>query len=101
MLDVNTEEKAEKFIKQPVFLPKIESVEKDASQELIGYTLRDKNSDFEGKIESIIEGANPLFEIISSNDKEVLIPAVSEFIVQIEDEKQIIWVELPEGLIDL
>lgn len=52
------------------------------------------------RIEEFIDGENPLFRVRIGN-REVLIPAVEEFIVDIDQQRQSIEFDLPEGLLEL
>ena len=44
---------------------------------------------------------NTLFVVEQEDGEELLIPAQEEFIVEINQEKKLITVELPEGLLNL
>ncbi|MEQ3030572.1 ribosome maturation factor RimM [Alistipes indistinctus] len=52
------------------------------------------------QIEEFIDGENPLFRV-RIGSREVLIPAVEEFIADIDQERQSIEFDLPEGLLEL
>ena len=52
------------------------------------------------RIEEFIDGENPLFRVRIGN-REVLIPAVEEFIADIDQQRQSIEFDLPEGLLEL
>ena len=52
------------------------------------------------RIEEFIDGENPLFRV-RIGSREVLIPAVEEFIADIDQEQQSIEFDLPEGLLEL
>lgn len=52
------------------------------------------------RIEEFIDGENPLFRV-RIGSREVLIPAVEEFIADIDQERQSIEFDLPEGLLEL
>lgn len=71
-------------------------------EDLVGYTaqLRSGLVSRSGVIENFIDGENPLF-YLSVKEQEVFIPAVEEFIADIDTEKRHIEFELPEGLLDL
>lgn len=44
---------------------------------------------------------NTLFVVEQEDGEELLVPAQEEFIVEINQEKKLITVELPEGLLNL
>ena len=54
----------------------------------------------EDYIEAFIDGENPLFKA-QIGGREVLIPAVDEFITDIDEEQRTIEFDLPEGLLEL
>ena len=51
-------------------------------------------------VTGFIDGENPLFRV-RIGSREVLIPAVEEFIADIDQERQSIEFDLPEGLLEL
>ena len=53
-----------------------------------------------GVIEEFIDGENPLFKA-EIGGREVWIPAVEEFITDIDEEAHTIEFDLPDGLLDL
>lgn len=54
----------------------------------------------QGRIEEFIDGENPLFGLIV-NGREVYVPAVEEFMAEIDTDKRSVTFELPEGLLEL
>ena len=69
--------------------------------EFIGYKLCDLNKDSLGQIIDVIYNSpQPLF-IVKGNKKNIQIPYVKELIVEIDRKKQIIHVDLPEGLTEI
>jgi 16S rRNA processing protein RimM len=80
--------------------PKLEG-NKFYFHEVIGFTIEDKNFGEVGIIKAINDStAQALFEI-DRHGTEVLIPMNDEFIVEVNRDKKTIFVETPEGLIDL
>ena len=70
-------------------------------EDLVGYTVFTNDETKIGLIEEFIDiNLNPTFKIINNNE-EILIPANPDFITEINEEKKILFVDLPEGLIDL
>jgi 16S rRNA processing protein RimM len=68
---------------------------------LVGYTMQDENLGVVGIIETLEEvGLQQVF-VVKKEEKEMLIPAVMQFIVNVDNNKQILHVNLPEGLVDL
>jgi 16S rRNA processing protein RimM len=69
--------------------------------EFEGWTIVDKNSDFTGEITGYSdESGNPLFHILRGNE-EFYIPVQEEFIKSTDEKKKIIYMELPEGLLNI
>lgn len=69
--------------------------------EVIGYTIIDKEKGNIGICQSFIDVSRQPIMQINLNEKEILIPVVDEFFKEIDREKKIIYIEAPEGLIDI
>jgi len=102
--NIDSEQKVRFLSNKPVFFPRkqmINDVEKKSFSwdSFTGFTVIDKSL---GKIGTIVEidktTVNTLF-IVENGDKEILIPAVKEFIVRIDEERGELVLELPEGLV--
>ncbi|WP_445386030.1 ribosome maturation factor RimM [Robiginitalea sp. IMCC44478] len=82
------------------FLPKL-SGNKFYYHEVIGFTLSDKQHGDVGVIKGVNDqGAQALF-IAEKKGKELLIPITDDFISKVDREARIIYIQTPEGLIDL
>ena len=69
--------------------------------EIVGWTVVDSEKGDIGTIASVIEyPAQPLFQIMK-NDKEILIPIIDPVIKKVDRENKIMYIEAPNGLIDL
>ncbi len=103
--DVDTEADADALIKSDVylpleFLPKLEG-DKFYFHEVIGFKVEDISYGTVGIIKSINDStAQALFEV-DRDGTEILIPMNDEFIHKIDRENKTVFVETPEGLIDL
>lgn len=100
-----TPEEAEKLINKSLYLPLEELPEMEGTafyyHEIIGYTVIDSEKGEVGIIKNVNDsGVQALFEI-EFQGKEILIPIVDEWILEIDREKKTILMETPEGLIDL
>lgn len=100
-----TAEEAEKLINKDLYLPLESLPELDGTDfyyhEIIGYTLFDQTNTEVGLIKSINDAtAQALFEL-EIDGKEILVPIVDEWILEVDRENKAILVEIPEGLIDL
>jgi len=101
---IDSEAKARELVHKEVFLPKNQvgvAVKNDSLtyDYFIGFTLIDEQL---GKIGSIVDvdatTINTLF-IVENGNEEILIPAVEEFILQVNENQKELIMTLPEGLI--
>ena len=102
---VTTDEQARAFYGLTIYLPKafLEKVE-DAEIELdyfAGFTLVDAEKGSIGVISEVDQTTDNVLFVIPTKGDELLIPAGEEYIEEIDHEKKIIYVRLPEGLLDL
>ena len=102
---VTTDEQARGFAGLTIFLPKsfLEKVE-DAEIELdyfAGFSLVDSEKGLLGVISEVDQTTDNVLFVIPTKDDELLIPAGEEYIDEIDHDKKIIYVSLPEGLLDL
>src|SRR5690606_18343211 len=102
----DSEEQALILIGANVFLP-LELLPKLSGtrfyyHEVIGWEITDLNAGVSaGFITDILEnGPNDLFQL-KNEDQEVLIPVADAWIKSLDREKKIIFMDLPEGLIDV
>ena len=69
--------------------------------EVIGFNVEDKRLGVVGRIVSINDSAaQPLFEVMNG-DKEMLIPMIDQFLVEIDSKGKRVVMDLPEGLIEM
>ena len=99
--DVDSEEDAQALVGKEVFLP-LELLDESQQNELaalIGFEVIDSKHGNIGKVTDILDNtAQELFQI-KNEEREFLIPITEEFIQKIEN--NIIYLQTPEGLIDL
>lgn len=106
--DIDSEVRAQEFVGQELFMrsasssvgPDERNDDEIYFEDLVGYTAIVDNGIRGEIIEFIDSDFNPLFTI-EINGKQVLVPAVDEFIVSLDEEKREIGFSLPEGLLDL
>lgn len=69
--------------------------------ELIGYTVEDESHSFLGEVINVEEtnGAQNNLRIKMADGKEVLIPYVDAFVIEVNDKNKVITVEVIEGLL--
>jgi 16S rRNA processing protein RimM len=99
--DYNTVEDAQTFIGRNIFYYSTKAVKskKQIDESIIGYALIDLTIGNIGILEDIIEMPGQIMFQTTNQLNEVLIPAVDDFIDEIDHEKQTIYLKLPEGLI--
>jgi 16S rRNA processing protein RimM len=100
--DVDDEIAADELLGQSIYLPlkmlpKLEG-NKFYYHEVIGFNIEDKRHGIIGRIVSINDSAaQPLFEVING-DKEMLIPMIDQFLVEIDRKGKTVKMDLPDGL---
>jgi 16S rRNA processing protein RimM len=101
--NVNNEEYAKRFIDAEVFVEKRtkKDIEEPSWENLTGYEVIDKAYGSLGVIKSIEEYPQQLIAAIIIKEKEVLIPLTEDFLERVDDSEKKVYLNLPEGLIDL
>ena len=103
--DVESEEKAKKLLKCDIFLP-LEMLPKTktpqlSQSELIGFKVVDDIKGDVGFISAILEMPQQLILEIKNDSVEILIPANENIIYKIDKKNKTVFVNAPEGLIDI
>ena len=103
--DVDDENEAIELINKKVYLP-ISSLPKLKGKkfyyhEIQNYEVYDKSLGKIGVIEYVNDQAPQHLFVIKKDDKEILIPLNNDFIIELDRDKKIIKMDLPEGLINL
>jgi len=102
--DVDDMNVANEFVGLKLLLPSDQIVIDDELQlkDLIGYTLISNHNQLVGKIIDYEEyQSNSVFTIHHQSGSEVMIPAVVELIIEVDEENKTLVMEIPEGLINL
>jgi 16S rRNA processing protein RimM len=102
---ITSEEDADAILKSDVYLPISQLPELKGDKfyyhEVIGFKIVDSNFGEVGILDNINDsGAQPLFEI-KKDDIDIFIPMVDDFIKKVDRENKTIFVDTPEGLINL
>jgi 16S rRNA processing protein RimM len=102
---VVNEEQARAFYGLTIYLPQT-YLEKVADEEIeldyfAGFTLIDNAKGVLGIISEVDQTTDNVLFVIPKLNDELLIPAGEEYIQEIDHEKKIIYVNLPEGLLEL
>jgi 16S rRNA processing protein RimM len=100
LVDVDSADKAEALVGYYLLAPKRKLKKSSVpSDELIGYLISDKQYGEIGQVEQLLEMPMQLLIQTTYKNEELLIPAVDEFILDIDDDLKTIFTHLPEGLI--
>lgn len=100
---VNTREAALKLNQKKVWLPEKDFkkyASRSAPSGILGYSIM-QNQEALGNILEVIEQPQQLLCRIEIKDNEVLIPLHEDTLKKIDHQKKQVWVELPEGLLDI
>ena len=106
--DVNTPEEAKligscEIMMQASALRSNEEVEEEEMEYayLIGFELIEQSRGLIGKVKDIEEYPEQIMALVNYEDKEVLIPLNEHFIQKVEEEEKRLYLDLPEGLLDI
>ncbi|SEQ16843.1 ribosome maturation factor RimM [Flavobacterium urocaniciphilum] len=103
--DIDDEVEAENLLSSEVYLPlsmlpKLEG-NKFYFHEVIGFKVIDKRLGDIGTVHSILENtAQPLFEIFKG-EKQILVPMIDDFIIEVNRAQKELVLNTPVGLVDL
>lgn len=100
---INSKEAARILVQKQVWLPEEEFHKyagKSAPISLLGFHIINENNDL-GEILEVIEQPHQLLCRISLDGKEALIPIHQETLQKINKKDKRVFVELPEGLLDI
>lgn len=108
---IETEKAASLFVNKDIYILKKDAeewleeevLETETMNSLIGYHIIDVTNGYNlGTITDIEDStANVLFIISTEDDSIIYIPASADLIESIDDEKKLIKMQLPDGLLDL
>lgn len=103
--DVNTEEEAAALTGSELFLPLSYlpplTGNKFYYHEIMGFEVMDTNSGKIGIVESVIDQGPQDILIIAFQGKEILLPVSDEILVKVDRTKKLLFVNSPEGLLDI
>lgn len=103
--DIDTIDKAEKLVRKKLYQPISIRPERDEDEFLItdlkGYIAHDERFGELGEIIEIHEYPQQFVAVVPYKFREILFPLNDEFIREINEEEGIVYLDLPEGLIDV
>ncbi len=102
--DIDSVEKAKPFSNKTAFIETKQLKEvapNNVSDMLIGYLVKDQTLGALGKITDLFETPGQVLAAIDFNGNEALIPLVDATLKQIDHQKKMLIVQLPEGLLDI
>ncbi len=103
--EVSNESDADKVMGSEIylplsFLPKLKG-NKFYYHEIIGFTLQDKVHGNIGIIQSVNDTTSQALFEVEKGDKQLLIPVNDQIITKVDRDNKTIFVDTPEGLVDL
>lgn len=103
--EIDSEEDARSLISKELWLPLQALPALDGKNfyfhEVIDFRLFHQEKEIGLCADILDSSAQPLFKVIDSENREILIPAIDEFILKIDRENKLIELELPDGLLEL
>lgn len=69
--------------------------------EIIGYNILDENDNDCGVIRSVNDQTAQTYFILNFEGKEIVIPMIKDWVLEVDREERIIKMQLPEGLMDV
>ncbi len=101
--DIDLEEQASRLTNKTIYVKNefAGEADDDSLRMFIDYEVEDADLGRIGKIIDADESTENRLFIIEKNKTELLIPAVDDFIEEIDDENRIIYMNLPVGLVNL
>ena len=104
LTDYDTADKLNEFKGCRVFLTSGDALQPHSNdyEELTGFSVFDENENKIGIVSGIIQNPQQwLFNILSMEKKEILLPVHEDLILRIDNTKKIIIVKIPEGLLEI
>lgn len=105
---VDSQEMAQKFVNKPIYglrenlVDYFDDPDMELKADFIGFRIVDSNLGDIGIVVDVDDStANVLFIVEASDGRIIYIPVAEEFINAIDDEREVIEMTLPEGLLDI
>ncbi len=108
---IDSETEASRFVNKEIYSErdKVRSFETDGeddadgiyAEDLVGYGIQDTGGKYIGRISSVDVSTENVLLDVSSGEKQFLLPLADELIADIDEERRLITMSIPEGLTDL
>lgn len=101
--DIDTAEQARKFTNVEVYFPKKfmdEQEDVTSWNFFIGFRVEDVHHGYLGEITDVDDTTINVLFAIEKDGEELLLPAHEEFIIDLDREKKVMKVDVPDGLIE-
>jgi 16S rRNA processing protein RimM len=101
--DITTVEDAKKLVGKQVYVNEdvLKTVTKDTPLLWIGLNMVDRQKGSLGTIEDVMQAGPQWLAKLTIEGKEVLVPLVDDFIVDVNVKNKFVRVDLPEGLLEV
>jgi 16S rRNA processing protein RimM len=103
--DIDHIDKAQALVKKKMYLPLTQMPERDEDdftyQDLKGFIASDEKLGELGEIIEVNEYPQQFVATVHYKNRDVLFPLNEDFIVEIDDEENVLHLDLPEGLLDV
>lgn len=103
---VDSETEAKAFVNKDIFMMKrdlegLADEEGVYADDLTGYDIVDENGEEVGRITGIDTTTENVLFVVEKDGRTIFIPVVDEFVEDVDDEKHVVVMRLPDGLLDL
>jgi 16S rRNA processing protein RimM len=102
--EIDTANDAAEFVGASLLAMQSERKEEDALflDDLVGYTILDETGNLVGQIFGLEEYAtNAVFMVRGKSGKEIILPAATELMLNINEDTKTLTLQVPEGLLDI
>lgn len=78
-----------------------EEEEPEEYNAMLGYTVHEEEAGAIGPIEAVIELPEQIMAVVAYEGREILIPINEHFLRSFDPDKKVVYMRLPDGLLDL
>ncbi len=102
---INSVEKASGIVGKDIYISISDITNIDdpvfSYNKIIGWSILNNDNVFVGHIKDVIERPGQDLLLVQRNEKDIYIPLHEDFIMNIDEEKEIMTMNLPEGLLEI